>query len=361
MLDAEAGTKPPAISVIIPVYKEEKNITPFLLRLVPVLERIGRYEVLFCLDPSPDRTEEVIREHIAANGNIGLMVFSRRYGQPAATMAGILNCTGDTCVVIDVDLQDPPELITDLYAKLREGNDVVYAQRRSREGETWVKKTVSSLGYKLINAVADCPIPPNTGDFRIMTRRVVEELRLLSESHGFLRGLVALVGFRQAAVLYDRDPRHAGTGNYNRHLGSLKIGLNGVIGFSTMPLSFLLWLGLAIAGFSLVLIVAMGIAKLVFLADYPLGIPTITVLVLFLGGIQLVGIGILGEYLGRVYEEVRRRPRYIVDRVYNLHVVDDGRARVIARSGEGTATIVSTINVARSRFATPDHDRTSQH
>jgi dolichol-phosphate mannosyltransferase len=305
---------------------------------VPVLERIGRYEILFCLDPSPDRTEEVIREHIAANGSIGLMVFSRRYGQPAATMAGILNCTGGTCVVIDVDLQDPPELIAELYAKLRQGNDVVYAQRRSREGETWIKKMISSFGYKLINAIADCPIPPNTGDFRIMTRRVIEELRLLSESHGFLRGLVALVGFRQAAVLYDRDPRHAGTGNYNRHLGSLKIGLNGVIGFSTMPLSFLLWLGLAIAGFSLVLIVAMAIAKLIFLADYPLGIPTITVLVLFLGGVQLIGIGILGEYLGRVYEEVRRRPRYIVDRVCNLHVADDGRARVIARSGEGVAT-----------------------
>src|SRR5271156_5376448 len=140
MLDAVAGALPPDISVVIPVYKEEQNIEPCLARLVPVLERIGRYEILFCLDPSPDRTEEVIRGHIAANGNIGLMVFSRRYGQPAATMAGILNCTGGACVVIDVDLQDPPELIAELYAKLREGNDVVYAQRRSREGETWIKK-----------------------------------------------------------------------------------------------------------------------------------------------------------------------------------------------------------------------------
>ncbi|HWK44718.1 MAG TPA: glycosyltransferase family 2 protein [Stellaceae bacterium] len=349
MPDDKVDRKPPDISLVIPVYKEEQNIGPCLARLVPVLERIGTYEILFCMDPSPDRTEEVIEQHIAANGNIGLMIFSRRVGQPAATMAGILNCSGETCVVIDVDLQDPPELITELYAKLKEGNDVVYAQRRSREGETWIKKTISSLGYKLINAIADCPIPPNTGDFRIMNRRVIEELRFLPESHGFLRGLVALVGFRQAAVLYDRDPRHSGVGNYNRNLGSLKIGLNGVIGFSTIPLSFLLWLGFSIAAVSTVLIVAMIVAKIILGDSYPLGIPTVTVLVLFLGGVQLVGIGILGEYLGRVYEEVRRRPRYIVDRIYNMDVLDDGRQRMatatrdkpnvtaIRRTGEGVS------------------------
>lgn len=326
MLNGAAGARPPDISVVIPVYKEEANIAPFLSRLVPVLEQIGRYEILFSLDPSPDRTEAVIREHIAANPSIRLMVFSRRYGQPAAVMAGILNCTGETCVVIDVDLQDPPELITDLYCKLREGHDVVYAQRRSREGETWLKKLVSALGYKLINAISDCRIPPNTGDFRIVNRRVIEELRFLSERHGFLRGLVALVGFRQAAVQYDRDARHAGIGNYNRYLGSLKIGLNGVVGFSTLPLSFLLWFGAAIAALSVVLIVAMFVTKLVLGAAYPLGIPTITVLVLFLGGVQLIGIGVLGEYLGRVYDEVRHRPRYIIDRIDNMEVRDDGHS-----------------------------------
>jgi len=341
VLDGQLAVRSVDISVVIPVYREEQNIAPCLARLIPILERIGRYEILFCLDPSPDKTEEVIRRHIATNGNIGLMVFSRRYGQPAATMAGILNCSGDTCVVIDVDLQDPPELIDSLYAKLREGNDVVYAQRRSRVGETWFKKTISSLGYKVINAISDCAIPTNTGDFRIMNRRVIEELRFLSESHGFLRGLVALVGYRQAAVLYDRDARHAGAGNYNRYLGSLKIGLNGVIGFSTVPLSFLLWLGLAIAGLSMVLIVVMGFAKFVLGAGYPLGIPTITVLVLFLGGVQLVGIGVLGEYLGRVYEEVRRRPRYIIDRICNITVRDDGHSHGgTAHAGAGSYTVV---------------------
>ncbi len=317
----------PLISVVIPVYREEHNITPCLDRLVPVLAAIGSYEILFCLDPSPDQTEAAIRQHIAGNDNIRLMVFSRRFGQPAATIAGILNCTGQSCVVIDVDLQDPPELIAELHARMLEGHDVVFAQRRSREGESWVKRTVSSLGYKLINAVADCPIPRDTGDFRIMSRRVVEELRFLAESHGFLRGLVAFVGFRQAAVQYDRDPRHAGSGNYNRHLGSLKIGLNGVFGFSTVPLSALLWLGVGIASVSFCLIIAMVILKLILGDAYPIGIPTITILVLFLGGVQLIGIGVLGEYLGRVYEEVRRRPRYIVDRVCNMQVTEDGHGR----------------------------------
>jgi len=320
----------PTISVVIPVYREERNIEPFLARLVPVLEKIGRYEIIFCLDPSPDRTEEVIRAQIARDPRVRLMVFSRRFGQPAATMAGILNSAGETCVVIDVDLQDPPELIAQLHAKSREGFDVVYAQRRTRDGETWLKRLVASLGYKLINALADCPIPPNTGDFRILNRRVVEELRLLSESHGFLRGLVALVGFRQTAVQYDRDARHAGVGNYNRYLGSLRIGVNGIVGFSTVPLSALLWLGLGIAILSVALIIAMVVLKIVLGARYPLGIPTLTVLVLFLGGVQLVGIGVLGEYLGRVYEEVRRRPRYIVDRVYNLRVLEDGHSRLLA-------------------------------
>jgi len=237
---AGASGGAPLISVVVPVYKEERNIRPFLERTVPVLERLGAYEILFCLDPSPDRSEEVIREEIEKNPGVGLLVFSRRFGQPAATMAGILNCRGLWCVVIDVDLQDPPELIETMLRKAEEGFDVVTARRGSREGETLVKKAVSHVGYKLINRIADVPIPPNTGDFRIMERRVVEELRGLSESHGFLRGLVSLVGFRQSEVLYERDMRHIGAGNYNRYLGSLKIGFNGIIGFSTFPLQMMM-------------------------------------------------------------------------------------------------------------------------
>jgi glycosyltransferase involved in cell wall biosynthesis len=314
----EASSQSPLISVVVPVYKEVANIRPFLARAESVLEKLGPYEILFCLDPSPDETESVILAEIGRNPRIGLLVFSRRFGQPAATMAGILNCRGRWCVVIDVDLQDPPEVIEKLYCKAEEGFDVVTAWRSSRAGETLIKRAVSAAGYKLINEIAEVPIPRNTGDFRIMSRRVVEELRGLSESHGFLRGLVSLVGFPQAQVVYARDERHAGVGNYNRVFGSLKIGFNGVFGFSTVPLQMMLWAGFAIAALSASAIFVVIGLKIIRGADYPLGIPTITVLVLFMGGVQLAAIGVLGEYIGRIYEEVRRRPLYIIQRAYNL-------------------------------------------
>jgi dolichol-phosphate mannosyltransferase len=314
--------EPPMISVIVPVYQEELNIRPFLVRTVPVLERLGRYEIIFALDPSPDGTERVIRDEIAKNKNIGLLLFSRRFGQPAATMAGILNCGGQWCVVIDVDLQDPPELIEQLYRKAAEGFDVVTARRASRQGETLVKRVVSEFGYSVINAIAEVPIPRNTGDFRLINRRVIEELRGLSESHGFLRGLVSLVGFSQTEVTYERDARHAGAGNYNRYLGSMKIGLNGIIGFSTFPLQIMMWAGFGIAALSALAIFLVIILKIIEGDEYPMGIPTVTVLVLFIGGVQLAAVGVLGEYIGRIYDEVRRRPLYIVDRAVNVSVRD---------------------------------------
>jgi dolichol-phosphate mannosyltransferase len=178
------------------------------------------------------------------------------------------------------------------------------------------------VGYKVMNEVAEVPIPRNTGDFRIINRRVMEELRGLSESHGYLRGLVSLVGFSQAEVSYDRDPRHAGAGNYNRYLGSLKIGINGIIGFSTFPLRLMMWTGFAIASLSAIAILVVVGLKLWHGDEYPMGIPTITVLVLFIGGVQLAGVGLLGEYIGRIYDEVRHRPLYIVDRAVNMTVRD---------------------------------------
>jgi polyisoprenyl-phosphate glycosyltransferase len=316
--ETRASETAPLISVVVPVYKEERNIRPFLERTVPVLDRLGDYEIIFCLDPSPDRTEQVLREEIARNPHIGLIVFSRRFGQPAATTAGILNCCGRWCAVIDVDLQDPPEMIETLWRKAQEGFDVVTARRATRQGETWIKRIVSRIGYKLINEIAEVPIPRNTGDFRVMSRRVVEELRGLSESHGFLRGLVALVGFSQTEVLYERDARHAGAGNYNRYLGSLKIGFNGIFGFSTIPLQIMMWTGFAIALLSAMAILIVIALKIIQGDEFPMGTPTIMVLVLFIGGVQLAAVGVLGEYVGRIYDEVRRRPLYIVDRAVNV-------------------------------------------
>lgn len=313
----------PVISVVVPVYREEDNIRPFLGRAEAVLARMGRpYEILFVLDPSPDRTEEVILREISRNPRIKLLVMSRRFGQPAATLAGLLSCEGETCVVTDVDLQDPPELIEPMWEKLQGGCEVVYAKRRSRKGETLVKRAVSYLGYKVIARLSDVPIPRDTGDFRIVTRRVIEELRRLNECHGFLRGMVAYVGFKQDYVEYDRDPRHSGRGHYNRLVGSLRIGLNGLIGFSSRPLQVMSVAGVGFAGFSFLLGAWYVFQHLVGMPLTP-GLSTTVLVVSFFAGVQLLGLGLMGEYVGRIYDEVKRRPLFIVDKRVNFEAVDD--------------------------------------
>lgn len=303
------------ISVIVPVYKEAANIKPFLSRMENVLNKIGlTYEIVFCLDPSPDNTKEVIEQEIERNPNIKLILFSRRFGQPAATIAGILHCEGESCIVIDVDLQDPPELIEALYAKMKEGYEVVYAKRRSRKGETLAKRILSYFGYSVINKFTDIKIPRNTGDFRIMSRRVIEELRRLNETHGFLRGLVAYVGFSQAFIEYDRDERFAGKGNYNRFTGSLKIGLNGLISFSSRPLQMMSIAGASIAGLSF-LIGLWYIFQKLYGVNLTPGLSTTVIVVSFFSGVQLLCLGLMGEYVGRIYEEVKGRPMFIVDKI----------------------------------------------
>jgi len=308
----------PYMSVVVPVYKEESNIRPFLDRTVAVLRDLGfTYEIIFALDPSPDETERVIHESISLNDSIKVITFSRRFGQPAATIAGILNCTGDVCVVLDVDLQDQPELIVEMHAKLVEGFDVVYAKRRSRKGETWVKRVISYIGYSLINRLSDVEIPRNTGDFRIITRRVIDELQRLNETHGFLRGLVAYVGFKHAFIEYDRDERYAGVGNYNRWTGSFKIGLNGLISFSSRPLFIMSIGGFFLAGLSFLLGAWYVIQKVIGI-DLTPGLSTTILVVSFFAGVQLLGLGLIGEYVGRIYDEVKRRPMYIVDKKVNF-------------------------------------------
>ena len=302
------------LSVVVPVYKEEKNVPEFLRRLRPILGAVTEdYEIIFSLDPSPDRTEDVILEQRAADPRVKLLKFSRRFGQPMATLAGLQYSSGDAVIVMDVDLQDPPELVGQMVAKWREGFDVVLPQRRERTGEPWIKKAVAATGYKVINKIADVRIPPNTGDFRLMSRRVVKEVVKLKESHGFLRGMVAVVGFRQAIIPFDRPARFAGETNYNRFLGSLRIGFNGIFCFSTYALTLSTWLGFAVSGFSFLLTAIYLFYKLM---GWPIawGNPTLVILVSFLGGIQLISVGILGEYIGRIYEEVRSRPKFIVER-----------------------------------------------
>ncbi|MBL7084037.1 MAG: glycosyltransferase family 2 protein [Candidatus Aminicenantes bacterium] len=314
----EISVQRPDVSIVVPVYKEEKNIQPFLDRVEKVLASMKvDYEILFCLDPSPDRTEEVIAGEINRNPNIKLIVFSRRFGQPAATMAGILTCNGKACAVIDVDLQDPPELIRDMYAKLKESYEVVYAKRRSRKGETIPKRMVAGVGYYVINKLSDVQLPRDTGDFRIMSRRVIEDLRKLNETHGFLRGLVAYIGYKQTAIEYDRDERLHGRGHYNRFFGSLRIGLNGLISFSSRPLQMMSIAGGILAGFSFLLGAWYVFQKLVGF-DLTPGLSTTVLVVTFFAGVQLLCLGLMGEYVGRIYDEVKRRPMYIIDKKLNF-------------------------------------------
>jgi dolichol-phosphate mannosyltransferase len=303
----------PSLSVVVPAYNEQDNIARVYERLGVVLNGLGvDWELIFSVDPCTDRTEELIRDLCHHDARVKMLRFSRRFGQPMATIAGLEASSGDAVVVIDCDLQDPPELIPELLARWREGYDVVFAQRRTRTGETLPKRIVASLGYRVIRRIADVEIPPNTGDFRLMSRRVVDNVVALKESHGFLRGLVGLVGFRQTSVPYDRDPRAAGTSKYNRFWGSLLIGLNGVVGFSRYPLQLISIVGIVLSALAFLLATVYLSLKLAG-QNFPVGNPTIVLVVSFFSGIQLLSLGVMGEYVGRIYDESRDRPKYIVE------------------------------------------------
>lgn len=306
------------ISVVTPVYNEERNIPVFAERVRRIVESLGyRHEIIFAMDPSTDRTEEVIMGLRKLDPGIKLLKMSRRFGQPACTLAGVYYCTGDVCVVIDADLQDPPELIAEMLDKYHAGYDVVYAQRVSREGETIFKRFVAFCGYWLIDKIADVRIPRDTGDFRLLSRRVIEQLRGLKEHDAFLRGLVAYVGFDQIAVHYKRDPRFAGKGNYNRFLGSLRIGFNGVLGFSKYPLHWISMMGFAISSCSFLLGLTYLFLKLISF-DIKWGNPTLVILISFLSGIQLLSLGIISEYIARTFDEIKGRPVYIVQEAHGF-------------------------------------------
>jgi glycosyltransferase involved in cell wall biosynthesis len=308
-----ADASRPLLSIVIPAYNEEGNIDRVYERLAGVMAPLEvDWELIFSVDPSSDRTEELILALCARDPRVKMLRFSRRFGQPMATIAGLEAASGDAIVVIDCDLQDPPELIPELLARWREGFDVVYAQRRTRAGETIPKRIVAALGYRVIKRIADVDIPPNTGDFRLMSRRVVENVVALKESHGFLRGLVGLVGFRQTSVAYDRDSRAAGTSKYNRFWGSLVIGLNGIVGFSRYPLQLISIVGVGLAFLAFLLAVVYLGLKLGG-ENFPVGNPTVVIVVAFFSGIQMLSLGVIGEYVGRIYDESRDRPKYIVE------------------------------------------------
>ncbi len=307
------------LSVVIPAYNEEDNVVPVYERLARVLdaERDLDWEVIFAVDSATDATADLILELRRRDPRVKMLRLSRRFGQPMATLAGLSFAGGDATVVMDCDLQDPPELIPQLVERWREGYDVVSARRRRRAGETILRRVIAGAGYRVIARISEVEIPPDTGDFRLLSRRVVDNVLALKESHGFLRGLVGLVGFRQTSVDYDRPPRAAGSTKYSRLYGSLLIGLNGVVGFSRYPLQMISLGGIAFALLAFVLAIAYAILKLAGVA-FPLGNPTIVIVVAFFSGIQMLSLGVIGEYVGRTYDESRQRPKFIIESTHGL-------------------------------------------
>jgi dolichol-phosphate mannosyltransferase len=317
------------LSVVVPVYNEEGNVEPAYERLRAVLEALPDvdWEMIFAVDPSTDRTEEIILGLRESEPRVKMLRFSRRFGQAMATLAGLQYASGDATVVIDCDLQDPPEVITELVARWREGFDVVYAQRRSRAGELLPKRLIAWLGYRLIARVAEVEIPPDTGDFRLMSRRVVDNVVALKETHGFLRGLVGLVGFSQTSVPFDRDPRASGSSKYSDVFGSPLTALNGVFGFSRYPLRLISSLGIGFAFFAFALAIAYGALKIAG-QNFPVGNPTVVIVVAFFSGVQMLSLGVMGEYVGRIYDETRQRPKFIIESSYGFATQDPARAPV---------------------------------
>lgn len=304
-------------SIIVPVYNESSCLDELHQRITQVMSSQGEeWELILVDDGSQDGSTEIIRKLAKADPHVRPVIFARNFGHQIAVTAGMDYSRGQALVIIDADLQDPPEVILDLIAKWREGYEVVYAVRAEREGESWFKTFSASMFYRVIYRITDVKIPLDTGDFRLLDKKVVNILNKMRERHRFLRGMSAWVGFRQIGVPYKRAARFAGETKYPLSK-MLKLALNAITGFSYFPLQLATYVGFFAAGISILaipIVIFMRIAG----SQAFFGQASALIAVLFLGGVQLISLGILGEYLGRVYDEVKGRPLYIVS-----HAPDD--------------------------------------
>lgn len=300
------------LSVVVPVFNEAEGIGYFHERATAALEAIAgvNFELVYVDDGSRDGSYEIMRDMAKDDPRARIIKLSRNFGHQIAITAGLDYARGDAIVFIDADLQDPPEVIAELVAKWREGHDVVYARRAKRPGETAFKLFTASMFYRLLRSVTNIDIPPDVGDFRLISKRVADVLRGMKEKDRFIRGLVSWVGFKQASVLYNRDERYAGVTKYPLRK-MIKFALDGITSFSSAPLRIATWLGNLVSGFAF-LYLAVIIWQALTGQTVP-GFASIMVAVLFIGGVQLICLGILGEYLGRVFNEVKPRPVYIVE------------------------------------------------
>lgn len=313
--ETQTGTKldQPLISIVAPIYNEQGNIQILYERISEVMNAAQVSWELVCVnDGSSDASEQLLDDLYKAHpDHVRVIHFSRNFGHQIAVTAGMEHAVGRAVVLIDADLQDPPELIPEMIEAWRHGSDVVYAVRDKREGESWLKLTLASAFYRVINRITNVQIPLDTGDFRLMDRRVVDAVDSMTEQHRFIRGMVSWVGFDQRGMTYNRSARHSGDTKYPLRK-QLRFAWDGITGFSYFPLQLATYLGFIVAVLSLFAILLVvylrGFTQIQFLE----GQATTLIMVLFLGSIQLISLGIIGEYLGRIYNEVKDRPLYIV-------------------------------------------------
>ncbi len=300
------------LSVIIPSYNEERNVGIMHERLTKTLSEItDSYEMIFVNDCSKDETLLRIKELAEKDSHVKYLSFSRNFGHQIAVSAGLDFCTGEAVVIIDGDLQDPPELITQMYERYKEGYKVVYAKRKTREGETWFKKATAKIFYRLLASMTSIDIPVDVGDFRLIDRVIVEHLRNMPEKSKYIRGQIAWIGYKQTFVEYHRDARLYGTTNYPLKK-MLRFALDGITAFSDKPLKIASGLGIFAAIVSLLALVYALVSHFCFHATIT-GWTSLILSVLFIGGVQLITIGIIGEYIARINNDVRNRPLYILD------------------------------------------------
>lgn len=308
------GSRESRVSVVVPVYNESEVIGTFYQRLTAVLASLDDlgYELLFVDDGSGDDSYEQLSALARTDPNVRVIKFSRNFGHQVAITAGVDYAMGDCVVIIDADLQDPPEIIESMIQKWREGFDVVYGQRSEREGESFMKLATASAFYRTLGSMTNIDIPAEVGDFRLMSRRAVDQLKRLREKDRFVRGLVSWIGFRQTGVTYHRDKRYAGETKYP-YRKMIKFALDGITSFSTLPLKLATWLGYLASFLAFLYLLSVFVQKAL---GYTIeGWATIMVSVMFLGGVQLICLGIIGEYIGRIFEETKLRPMYVIEEV----------------------------------------------
>lgn len=308
-------------SLVIPLYNEEQVIHECIKRVTNVMgNKSFDYEVIFVNDGSKDSTEEIVKQYCEKDEHLKLITFSRNFGHQTAITAGMDNSSGDAVVVMDADLQDPPEVILDLIAKFEEGYDVVYAIRSKRKGESLFKKVTAKIFYRYMRSMSDVDIPIDTGDFRLISRQVCDVLKTLTERNRYVRGLVSWVGFKQTGVYYEREERFAGETKYPLKK-MLKLSVDGITSFSTKPLKLSKWIGLIVSAAGFIYALVIIIQKL-FGVEMQTGWASTIVIVLIIGGIQLLMMGITGEYIARIFEESKNRPLYIIKEKVNMNEQD---------------------------------------